>query len=196
MNSAIATPLVRTQHTSTTIDQTLPVVVKRDEIPAITHVVIDGEDRYIGEVRDFRGNASLRHFIPNEGRASLSWVRLGAGETHQAHTHPTASMVIICEGSGELIGDTQQPVAAGDLVIIPSNTMHGFIGPGSAGLRGISLQFEGLGLYENADKPRMQSGTKHKFKPLVDAQAGNVERFGRNRPVELVKNDATRDTSN
>ena len=192
-HASSAMALMWNKYRSESSKPTAPLVVRRDDIPAITHVTIDGIDRYIGEVRDFRGNDALRDFIPNEGRSSLSWVRLAAGEVHHIHTHPTASMVIICEGGGKLIGDTQRPVEAGDMVIIPSNALHGFIAGENSGLRGLSIQFDGLGLYENAAKPRMQSGTEDPFKPVVDAQTVHVEQYGYNRLVELVKTNAIRD---
>jgi len=167
----------------------VPVVVKRDEIPAITHLTINGVARYIGEVRDFRGHPALREFLPDQGRASLSWVCLGAGEINRVHTHPTASMVVICEGGGRLIGDTEQPVEAGDLVIIPSNALHGFKCGADRGLRGLSIQFEGVGLYENSDKPLIAVDARDRFEPLVAAQARAVERFRHNRLVKLVKSE-------
>jgi len=186
----------KTSEFTAAANEILPVVISRAEIPAITHVTIGGVERYIGEVRDFRGNLSLSDFLPNEGRTSLSWVRLQADELHQVHKHPTASMVIICEGQGELIGDTQKPVAAGDLVIIPPNALHGFIGRGNAGLWGLSVQFEGSGLYEHADKPRMQLAAEDKYKPLEDAQALHVTEYGNNQLVGLVKTNDIRGDNN
>jgi quercetin dioxygenase-like cupin family protein len=131
-------------------------VVSRAIIPSLKEVIVEGREHNLGELLDFRKHPSLSAFIPDQARISISWVSLMPGEVLDTHRHPTSSMIIICEGEGKVVGDCQQDLKAGDVVIVPSNANHGFIGGGKKGFWALSIQFEGLGLYENPAIPRVE----------------------------------------
>ena len=130
-------------------------VVAREDIPAIYSIIEGGKEYFLGEHRDFRRHDALKHFIPEFGRLSLSWAILEKGKTLAPHEHPTESMIIICNGEGELIGQKQQPLKKGDIVMIPPFCQHGFFGGGDNGMECLSIQFEDRGLYENTANPRV-----------------------------------------
>ena len=131
-------------------------IVPRDEIPSLNTIEIKGKTHNLGILKDLRKHSVLADFIPEVGRLSLSWVNLKPDETLNPHEHPTSSMIIVCEGEGEIIGDHTQPLKTGDIAAIPPSSKHGFIGRGKTGFWGLSVQFEGLGLYENREAPRVE----------------------------------------
>jgi len=61
-------------------------------------------------------------------------------------------MIIITSGKARLTGDNPCVVTEGDIICVPRNTKHGFIGDGPNGFWGLSIQFEERGLYEEPDK--------------------------------------------
>ena len=132
-----------------------PFVVARGTIEALRTVVVDGVTEAIGEVRDFRKNPALAAFLPETARPSFAWTRLLPGETHHTHEHPIASMILICSGAGRLIGDLARPVSTGDVVCVPAGARHGFVA-GDEELNCLSIQFEGAGLFEDANAPRLR----------------------------------------
>ncbi len=132
------------------------VIVRREDIPTLTKVTIDGEDHSLGILKDLRKHTNLARFIPEYGRVSLAWVRLEKGEVLANHEHPTASMVVICQGEGRVTGDLDAMLHAGDIVAIPPGCQHGFIGAGDSGHWALSIQFEGKGLYEDPSQGRVR----------------------------------------
>lgn len=131
-------------------------VISRTSIPVISSIEIDGVLHNLGKLFDFRKHPDLLSFIPENARPSFAWTSLEAHEELAAHEHPTSSMIIVCEGQGEVFGDCNQKIQAGDVIIIPPYHQHGFRGGGKeGGLWCLSIQFEGLGLYENTEAPRV-----------------------------------------
>jgi len=130
-------------------------VVERGSLAGISSVVVDGEVHDIGLLKDFHGHPVLKEFVPEVGRLSLSWVRLAPGQELAVHEHPTKSMIIVAEGEGHTQGDLTQDIRAGDIVIVPPGSRHGFVGAGPSGFWALSVQFEGEGLYEDRDNPRV-----------------------------------------
>ncbi|KZM73337.1 cupin domain-containing protein [Nocardia terpenica] len=136
-------------------EQDVPFVVRRTDVRAINSVAIDGVRHELGEQRDFRRDERLSGFLPEDGRTSLAWVRLQDGQILGDHAHPTKSMIIICTGSVRLTGDTEQLVEAGDIVCVPAGRLHGFRTLTGQSFDGLSVQFEGNGLYENEAEARV-----------------------------------------
>jgi quercetin dioxygenase-like cupin family protein len=130
-------------------------VVHRDDIAGVSSVEVDGVGHELGEVRDFHQHAVLGSFVPDMARLSMSWVRLGPGEELAEHVHPTQSMILVTEGHGRVTGDATGSLVAGDVVVVPPGARHGFVGEPPSGMWGLSVQFEGAGLYENPDEPRV-----------------------------------------
>lgn len=140
---------------STSSVTTRPFIVSQAAIPNLSHIQVDGDTKSLGMHRDFRRHPLLRDFIPESGRLSISWTGLQPGEQLDPHQHPTPSMIVVYRGTGELIGDISARIAIGDVVAVPIGAIHGFIGGTPDGLHALSIQFEGTGLYENTDSPRV-----------------------------------------
>lgn len=125
--------------------------IKRTELDCLTRINLEGEDTYLGEVRNLKSNEYLKQNIPHD--LSISWSALPAGEKLKEHYHPCASLLIITEGEGQSIGDTEMDIKAGDIVFIPEWNLHGFIGKGEAGFKALSIQFQETAIFESEDKP-------------------------------------------
>lgn len=130
-------------------------IIDRDSLDGISSAVVDGVVHNLGLVKDFHKDPILDDFIAGATRLSLSWVRLKPGEELAVHQHPTKSMIIVAEGEGLVNGDLSGSISSGDIVVVPSNARHGFVGADPAGFWALSLQFEGAGLYENPESPRV-----------------------------------------
>jgi mannose-6-phosphate isomerase-like protein (cupin superfamily) len=130
-------------------------IIKRDDIPGITSVFHQGKQHNIGLLKDWHKHEALKAFVPESARPSFSWTRLKKDEATESHVHPTNSLLILCEGQGEIIGDREDSLEAGDVVLIPAGSVHGFIGRGDNGFWAVSIQFEGAGLFEDVSSPRI-----------------------------------------
>lgn len=131
-------------------------IVRRSEIPAISEIMEHGELHNLGELRDFRRHPLLDEFIPQQGRLSLAWVRLRAGEILAPHRHPTASLLLCMGGRGIVLDLPDRVIEPGDAVLVPPGSTHGFKGLDPFGIEGLSIQFEERGLYEDTSKPRVE----------------------------------------
>ncbi|GGU93908.1 hypothetical protein GCM10010211_71060 [Streptomyces albospinus] len=158
------------------------ITVARSDIRAITRVEVDGAVHHLGEHRDFRRNEALAGFLPEQGRPSLAWVRLRDGETLAAHQHPTKSMILVCKGSVRLIGDIHQDLVEGDVVCVPPGCRHGFETRAGEEFHGLSVQFEGDGLYENEDAARVRftEGVTSSLAELDELNEKLLQRHTRN----------------
>ena len=123
-------------------------IVKREQMPAIHSVEVSQKRYQLGILKDFRRHPQLSAVMPENGRFSISWVYLKEAEVLENHQHDTLSMIIITEGCGYVRGDLEATVDIGDVVVVPAGNIHGFIGCKPNGFWGLSLQFEGAGLYE------------------------------------------------
>lgn len=132
------------------------VIIPRIDIRCVTEVVEDGELHSLGEQRDFRRHPLLDQFLSDEGRLGMAWVRLGPGQILAPHRHPTRSLILVCRGQGVLLDNGESPLHAGDAVLVPPDYLHGFRGLEPDGVEGLSVQFEGLGLYEDLENARVK----------------------------------------
>jgi quercetin dioxygenase-like cupin family protein len=136
-------------------------IIKREHIPPMTSITVDGTKHDLGVLKDFRRSSILAEFLPEVSRTSFSWVHLDAGEILDPHVHPTESMIIMAHGSGRLLdGDDMPSIDAGDVVIVPRGCLHGFEGTGSTGYWALSIQFEGKSLYEDTANARVAFGDR------------------------------------
>jgi len=166
-------------------------VVGRHEIRAISSCQFDEQLHLLGEHRDFRRHGGLKGFLPNEGRHSFSWVRLRDGEVLDVHTHPTKSMIIVCQGSVLLTGDAEQLLSEGDTVCVPAGRPHGFCTHPGQVFHGLSIQFEGEGLYEDEGVPRVEfvETDSCSFRELKAFNERQLQIHGRNRLFQLFASD-------
>jgi quercetin dioxygenase-like cupin family protein len=128
-------------------------IVRRDELPTLRSVVVEGVEHNLGVLKDFRKHPVLGDFLPESARLAMSWVRLTPGEMLEPHVHPIASMIIVATGRGHTLGDLETDFGDGDVIVIPSGRHHGFVGAGEAGFWALSIQFEERGLYERPQAP-------------------------------------------
>jgi quercetin dioxygenase-like cupin family protein len=158
-------------------------------------IEVDGVEHWLGHVKDFTKNASLVDFLPKDNRISMAWVRLEAGEQLDPHTHPVDSMILLCEGGAQTLGDVEKPMSAGDILLVPQGRPHGFIGDDPNGFWGLSLQFDSRGLYEEVADPWATFDLDSKPAPIEDESTvaqlfrkneEYMERFDKHRLFALV----------
>lgn len=167
-------------------------VISRDTIPSIESIKVGNDVYNLGKLFDFHKHPVLSQFIPQQARLSVSWVNLKKDHVLECHQHPTGSLIIICEGEGEVFGDCQQKIKAGDVVVVPPGYKHGFIGRGVDGFWALSNQFEGDGLYENQNSPRVefvggQNASKIAMAKLMAEQSKLEKQFNKNPLMLLAK---------
>lgn len=150
-------------------------VTKLDTIPPIFEVEQGGQVHQLGELRDFRWSDQLREFMPDESLVSISWVKLGHEKVLEVHRHPVQSMMVVYAGSGELIGDLNQSLSAGNVIVVPAGCGHGFVG-GPDELCALSIQF-GEGLYTRPETPRVEFAATSGGPSLDDVLAENRRRL-------------------
>ncbi|MBI2708035.1 MAG: cupin domain-containing protein [Proteobacteria bacterium] len=176
-------------------------VISRSSIPVISSVMIDNVAHNLGQLLDFRKHSNLASFIPENARPSFAWTKLRPNEELAAHEHPTSSMIIICEGQGEVFGDCEQELIAGDIVIVPPHHKHGFWGRGENGFWALSIQFEGAGLYENVENARVhfieegKTPQNNNFSVLLDDQKYFMDSFKSHPLIQLVHSTSKEDTA-
>jgi len=172
------------------------IIVRYNDIPTINSVVINDTAHNLGILKDFKKNQYLASFIPNVAHISLSWVKLQKGKILDIHKHPIDSMVIVTDGKVQLIGDKTDMLQAGDIVAIPKNCKHGFVGIGRKGFCGLSIQFENKGLYEDITSPLVEfvdnTNSMH-FDKLINDNIRYVKEFNNNSLFQLMKSNALDD---
>ena len=178
-------------------------LVRRDDIPSMRTVVVDGIEHWLGHVKDFTKSAPLTKFLPKDNRISMAWVRLEAGERLDEHIHPVESMILMCEGGARTLGDVKATMKAGDILLVPPGKPHGFIGMPPAGFWGLSLQFDSRGLYEDMSDPwatfASDTGPSDRHGSVVEQlflrNEAYMERFDKHRLFAMVRNGLLDDAS-
>lgn len=174
-------------------------VVSRDDLEHITTVEVDGIDHELGIVKDFHRNDLLAKFVPDLARLSLSWVYLAPGQELAVHAHPTKSMIIVTHGAGRVLGDVTGPIRDGDVVIVPEQARHGFVADTPDGFWALSAQFEGAGLYEHPEQPRVAfasdipTATRPEVAAVIAVNERHMAEFGRNSIAPLMRSCAADD---
>jgi quercetin dioxygenase-like cupin family protein len=171
-------------------------LVKRDDVPSMRTIVVDGVEHWLGHVKDFTKNSNLADFLPKDNRVSMAWVRLEAGEELTPHVHPVPSMILIVEGSARTTGDKHAVMSAGDALLVPQRRPHGFVGLAPNGFWGLSIQFDSRGLYEDIEDPWAtfladEHGTGDagsQVEQLFKKNEEYMERFDKHRLFVLVRN--------
>ena len=133
-------------------------VIKRTAIPS---TIVAGT----GELRDFRWSDALGEFMPPASRLSMRWLQLPAEGILEARLHPAQTLLMVCAGSGTVLGDLDGTVGEGDTVVVPAGSECG-LEAGAEGLTVVSFQF-GQGL--SATIPPPDSATdRHDGTPSLD----------------------------
>lgn len=130
--------------------------IRRGDMPELRSVVVNGEEHPIGVVKDFGRIPEIASFMPDDTRLSMSWVRLEAGEVLAPHSHPVASMIVVAHGEGRDVDGLE--FSDGDIILVPSEVRHGYVGAGEDGYWALSIQFEDQGLFEDPDAALVSFG--------------------------------------
>lgn len=171
-------------------------IIRYEEIPTVNSVVVDDVVHNLGILKDFKKNNNLEQFIPESSKLSISWVRLDKGQVLDIHKHPIDSMIIITNGEVALCGDKEDILYTGDIVAIPKNCTHGFIGRGNNGFHGLSIQFENRGLYEDIASPLVEfigNNREGPYEKLISDNARYVEEFDNNALFILMRSNTFND---
>lgn len=126
-------------------------IIDRDDMHGLSSMYLEGEDRNLGIVKNFKDNQELAKYIPKD--LSISWTHLNSQETLDTHRHPIASLVIAVEGNGRSKGDSEIKFKGGDAIVIPAWNEHGFTGAAPDGFWALSIQFHHIAIFENAIDP-------------------------------------------
>ncbi|WP_437591269.1 hypothetical protein [Sorangium sp. So ce1000] len=116
-------------------------VANTADIPAIESLKAD-ERTLLGLFKDIRKHAELSAYLPEACRLSLRWVRLLEGQPLRPRSLPGKGMIVVTDGSGQLIGSSPRGVQAGDIVMVPPGGLQGLVGGAPDGLSAISIQVE------------------------------------------------------
>lgn len=167
-------------------------IIKKEKIEAINSVTCNNIIHNLGEVRDFRKNALLKEFLEDAQRCSISWVKLKEGETLDRHVHDTKSMIIITKGACAFLGKFERELFAGDVIIVPSGQEHGFSACLGQSMEGLSIQFEGNGLYEDTKNPRVifQADLKNK---ILDKNSQRILQFQQSQIIQFIRSSRLND---
>lgn len=114
-------------------------IVSRKDIPV--HVIErNGKVDDSGELRIFHSNEILQNILQSPSLFSLAWANLKPGEVIPAHTHDTLTILIVYQGSGNLLPENQREFFAGDCIVIPPYCESGLIGGKPEGFHAISIE--------------------------------------------------------
>jgi hypothetical protein len=156
-------------------------IVKRDTIPPLQAAkTTPGEAA--GELRDFRWHDELRAFMPRASDLAVGWLRLGPGELSQPRALDVDLLMVVYEGSADIVGDLSRAVAAEDVVVVPRGCKHGFVG-GPQGLSALSIQ---LGEAAPAVDREQQPDATHTLQGLLEYNASRLEEFQSRAIFELL----------
>jgi quercetin dioxygenase-like cupin family protein len=112
-----------------------PSVVSRREIPISDVPESDGL-----EVRPFEAHSLLSMVVPRSDVA-LAWTHARAGQAIGMRSHPTHGLLVILDGTGDLIGALKRSVKQGDVITIPRLQEYGFSAIGPDGLHALHVSF-------------------------------------------------------
>ena len=169
-------------------------IIARNDLASINEAVVDGQVHDLGVVKIFSQHPELAQFIPASSNLAVSWVRLEGGQVLPVHKHPEPSLILVCEGSGRTMESTHRDVSAGDIVLVPSDTWHGFEGT-HLGFWALSIQFNGQALYENADGPNVvfTRGESHPADQLLEDNKKYLEEFRTSKLLRLIDDPSLAD---
>jgi hypothetical protein len=165
-------------------------IVKRDTIPNLQSLdTAKGEGA--GELRDFRWNDQLRAFMEGASDLSVGWVRLGPGELLQPRTLDVDLLMVVYQGSADIVGDLTRAVSAEDVVVVPSGAMHGFVG-GPQGLYALAIQLgEKASLVEETGVTA--SDPEHTLQGLLEYNSSRLGEFQQRAIFELAADGTLND---
>ncbi|WP_437716019.1 hypothetical protein WMF45_06145 [Sorangium sp. So ce448] len=118
-------------------------VVNTADILAIESLKAD-ERTLLGLFKELRKYSELSAYLPEVCHLSLRWVHLLEGQPLRPRALLGKGMIVVTDGSGEVIGDSPCRVQAGDVVMVPPGGLQGLVGGAPDGLSAISIHLEEL----------------------------------------------------
>jgi len=112
-----------------------PSIIPRSDIP-----LSDAPEDRDFEVRPFGAHALLSEVVPRSD-VGMAWIHARHGQEEAMRSHPTRGLLIVLEGSAELVGMLNRRVGPGDAVMIPSGQAYGFREIGPQGLHALHVSF-------------------------------------------------------
>ena len=115
------------------------------------------------EVSQRQREGLLSHILLQQGdvpdtQLSVTWVEVESGASQKPHKHPPEQSYIIIQGQGRMnVGDESCMVQKGDIIYIPSNSLHFIENVGEETLTYISAStpaYDFKALYDKGDLSR------------------------------------------
>jgi mannose-6-phosphate isomerase-like protein (cupin superfamily) len=110
-----------------------PSIVPRSDIP-----ISDAPEDMGLEVRPFGAHEVLHNVMPGSA-VGLAWTHARPGQLVPPRRHAQPGLLIILEGSAELIGEGARHVQHGDVITLPANQAYGFREVGAQGLHALHV---------------------------------------------------------
>jgi mannose-6-phosphate isomerase-like protein (cupin superfamily) len=93
-----------------------------------------------------------------DDKLAVTWVEVAPGGRQIPHNHPEVQVYVIVAGKGRmLVGEEQKEVSAGELVHVPSGSMHGIENIGESTLTYISAANPAFDYTEAYDRGQLVS---------------------------------------
>jgi mannose-6-phosphate isomerase-like protein (cupin superfamily) len=112
-----------------------PSVVPRSDIP-----ISDAPEDEGLEVRSFDAHTLLSTVVPRSDVA-LAFTHARQGQEVPLRSHAKRGLLIVLEGSGELVGSIERSIGQGDVITVPKNHEYGFRNIGAEGLHALHVAF-------------------------------------------------------
>jgi len=130
-------------------------VIKLNDIDEIKSIQENGKEINIGSYRSLQSHPDLEDFFLKEGaKLSIAFTALEKNSEVPCHKHPMESVIVVINGQGEYFGEFTQKLTAGDIVKVPSNSLHGFRTSSNDRLECLSIQNDGVPIYKKEQKHR------------------------------------------
>ena len=87
------------------------------------------EKKSLDSMKSFSANGFVRKRVWQTDKLHCNMYCFEPAQQNSLHRHPVSDEVVIClEGEGiVVVGEGQQSIKAGDTVMVPMNTPHGYI---------------------------------------------------------------------
>ena len=87
------------------------------------------EKKNFGTIQRFSPEGFVRQRVWQSDQLHCNVYCFEPGQQNSLHRHPVADEVVFClEGEGIIVvGNDQSPLRAGDTVLVPKNTPHGYL---------------------------------------------------------------------
>jgi hypothetical protein len=159
-------------------------IVKRESIPPMRAAARASGFQLRGELRDFRWSAELRRFLQPASQVDFGWVAMSGGDVQAPRVHTVETLFVVYGGSGEAVGELQQPLEAGQILAIPAGCSQG-LAAGPAGLQLLKIQLS-RNLTIQAEASKSDGETDGALAALLALNEACLSEFKRTPVFELL----------